>query len=113
MPHWYDISGKLTLKIEGANGKQVKVDVRHAKKHRLFSGTTDIMRPLWDEGNKHWDMENSIRASLTHPKMAEEEESDWINRCIEEAADISKLCMQQGTEFHAAIAKFYTTGNKE
>ena len=109
--HWYTRDGKLVESVLSADGKrQIRPDIRHARKLNLLPGVTSIIRVAAAPGLVKWQRQQSIMSALTLPRNEGESEAAWMERVIEDADETARKAAEQGTAIHASIARFFTDG---
>src|SRR5690348_5494109 len=78
--HWYDRAGNMVETVTGANGQQVKPDLRHARKLGLLPGVTSVIKVQAAPGLVNWLVDQALMAALTLPRIEGESLDDFKAR---------------------------------
>ena len=114
--HFYDAAtGEPRYRIVGANGVERDTTLRDAKKSATrgepwVPGTTTITGLINKPGLNNWSEEQVLLAALTLPRLSDEPEAAWVKRVRLDAKEQAKKAAQRGTDIHAAIERYYATG---
>lgn len=106
---WYDEHGQLVLEVPSADGsKMVKPDIRHARKLRLFPGTSSVLREAAMPPNLlKWHKKEAAMAALTFPRDPAWTEEDYFDRLIADAEETARKAREAGTAIHTAIQSHF------
>jgi len=113
--HWYDpVDCRQVGKVQGAKGKWVTPDARHARRDRLLSGITTITKE-WANGMlARWSQKTALEALLKILQdefsldLGEYEPSILIQRAIEEGPRlVASETAEQGKAIHAAVDRYF------
>lgn len=105
--HWYDRDGLPVYTITGDNGKDRATTLRDARKLNLVPSVTTIMKLINKPSLNQWMQTQVLLSALTLPKRADESESDYIKRILEDSKAQGKAAADKGTAIHDAVQAFY------
>lgn len=101
--HWYDRSGQPVHQVQGAKGKPVTPDIRHARKLGLLPGVTGVLRIQHAPGLERWKIMNALEAALTLPRNPDESLDDFLDRAEQDGRETGRKAADRGTELHTAL----------
>ena len=108
--HWYDaVTGQPRYTTIGKNGKERNTTLRDAKANpgTLVPSVSTINQQLSKDGLNNWLQGEAIKACMENPRQENEEEKDYISRCMELAKKKSQEAMTRGTTIHDWIESYY------
>lgn len=108
--HWYcAVTGAPRYTMIGKNGKERSVTLRDAKAApgTLVPSVSTINQQLSKDGLNSWLQGEAIKAVMENPRGLQEEEKDYIARCMELAKKKSQDAMARGTAIHDWIESYY------
>jgi hypothetical protein len=109
--NWYLPTGEqVTTVLDSTGKKQIKPDIRHARKMGLLPGVTSIIRCASAPGLDMWKQKQAIMAALTLPRQIAEPEDAWLARVVKDAGETAAKAAEEGTRIHAAIQAYYQGG---
>lgn len=112
--HWYDRHGNQIETVASADGKrQIKPDIRHARKLDLAPGVTTIIGCAARPDLEIWKQRQAIYAALTLPRGASETEPEWLARVEIDMKETAKKAAEEGTRIHAAVQSYITDGKMD
>lgn len=104
--HWYDArNGQPVYTVIGKNGKERATTLRDARdpKRPLVPSVTTICAVLAKPALTKWLQKQVLDAALTLPRKPDENETQYAERVIEDAAEQSRKAREAGTKLHAVI----------
>jgi hypothetical protein len=109
--HWYDaLTGEPRYTVIGANGQERASTLRDARKHGWVPSVTTILQAAAKPGLERWKAEQVLMAGLTLPRLPDEPEKAWTARVWEDSKQQAQKAAERGTIIHAAIEKWFSTG---
>lgn len=106
--HFYDRNGLQVESVPSADGKrQIKPDIRHARKHDLAPGVTTIIGCAHREDLVRWQIDQGILAALNTPREPGENDLDFMSRLRDEGKKKARDAADKGTAIHAAIQRWF------
>jgi hypothetical protein len=106
--HWYLPTGEQVATVPSADGKkQVRPDIRHARKLGLAPGVTTIMGCAHREDLVRWQITQGIMAALTLTRGDHETDASFIARAIEDSKKQVQQAADIGTVKHAAVQAYF------
>ena len=113
--HWYDSQAKLVTSVPRADGKgEREPTLRDARKLDLRPSVTTILTIIARFGLVDWQIEQAIKAALSHPSplaaLTEEFDKARIRQIKDEAREYTNWAASFGTEVHQAISAEHAGG---
>ena len=105
--HWYRADGSPAYEIIGANGRLRGVTLRDAKKMNLFPSVTTVLKLLAKPGLTQWQLNNVALACITLPRLAGEDDTQFVARAIRDAHEQSRKAAALGTLIHEQIERSF------
>jgi len=108
--HWYcAVTGAPRYTMIGKNGKERSVTLRDAKAApgTLVPSVSTINSQLSKDGLNSWLQSEAIKACMENPRQENENEKEYISRCMELAKQKSQEAMTRGTLIHDFLESFY------
>lgn len=106
--HWYREDGAPAYEMLGANGQMRSVTLRDAKKLNLFPSVTTVLGLLAKPGLVQWQLNNAALACLTLPRLAGEDDTQFVARALRDAQEQAKSAAALGTLIHEQIELSFT-----
>lgn len=103
MSHWYKRDGSIGYDVVGKNGKLRPFNLRWDSGLGYVPSVTTITEIINKPALITWKVNQGIMAALTLPKLADELESDWIDRVKHDANAQAREAAEEGTRIHDAI----------
>lgn len=104
--HWYNENGLVETVPNAKGDKQIKPDLRHAKKFNLYPSVTTILGVVDKPNLTKWKINEHIRACSYIDKQGKDESfSDYCARVSEQMQKFNDHA-QVGTDIHSEIAKY-------
>ena len=104
--HWYTKDGAPAYTIEGKTGVR-NTTLRDARKLGLLPSVTTINGMLSKAGLDTWKQQQVLLAALTLPRLADEPESDWLSRVMQDSKATGREAAERGTAIHAVIEAYF------
>jgi hypothetical protein len=104
--HWYTKDGAPAYTIEGKTGVR-NTTLRDARKLGLLPSVTTINGMLSKAGLDTWKQQQVLLAALTLPRLADEPESDWLSRVMQDSKATGREAAERGTAIHAIIESYF------
>ena len=101
--HYYLRDGTPCYEVMGKNGKLRPFSLRWDRGLEAVPSVTTITEIINKPALTTWKVNQGIMAALTLPKLAEELESDWIDRVKQDAGAQAREAAEEGTRIHDAI----------
>jgi hypothetical protein len=105
--HWYTRSGEPAYTVKSANGQERNTTLRDARKLNLVPSVTTILQVAAKPGLEIWKQNQVLLAALTLPRGPNEQESDWLERVVQDSKETGRQAADKGTQIHAAIQSHY------
>jgi len=104
--HWYTRDGEQVTAVPSADGKrEVKPDIRHARKLDLAPGVTSVIRCADRPELTLWKQRQAIASALTLPRLDSETEDAWLRRIEVDMDETARKAAEQGSALHAALQR--------
>lgn len=104
--HWYCKDGTPAYTTIGKTGERATT-LRDARKLGLLPSTTTIIRMLSSAGLDSWKQQQVLLAALTLPRLADEPESEWLKRVMQDSRATGAEAASRGTAIHAIIQSYF------
>jgi hypothetical protein len=104
--HWYKKDGSPAYTTIGKTGERATT-LRDARKLGLLPSTTGIIRQLSSAGLDLWKQQQVLLAALTLPRLADELETDWLKRVMQDSRATGRDAAERGTAIHAIIQTWF------
>ena len=104
--HWYKKDGSPAYTTLGKTGERATT-LRDARKLGLLPSTTGIIRQLSSAGLDLWKQQQVLLAALTLPRLADELETDWLKRVMQDSKATGREAAERGTAIHAIIQTWF------
>jgi hypothetical protein len=104
--HWYKKDGSPAYTTIGKTGERATT-LRDARKLGLLPSTTGIIRQLSSAGLDLWKQQQVLLAALTLPRLADELETDWLKRVMQDSRATGRDAAERGTAIHAIIQSWF------
>jgi len=104
--HWYKKDGSPAYTVHGKTGER-PATLRDARKLGLLPSTTGIIRQLSSAGLDLWKQQQVLLAALTLPRLADELETDWLKRVMQDSRATGRDAAERGTAIHAIIQTWF------
>jgi hypothetical protein len=104
--HWYTKDGAPAYTVEGKTGVR-NTTLRDARKLGLLPSVTTINGMLSKAGLDTWKQQQVLLAALTLPRLADEPESDWLSRVMQDSKATGREAAERGTAIHAIIESYF------
>lgn len=101
--HWYARDGSPAYEVEAVKGGKRPATLRDARKLGLVPSVTNIIRCAAAPGLETWKQQQVLLSALTLPRLADEPESDWLNRVMMDSREQGKKAAERGSAIHAAV----------
>lgn len=101
--HWYDRDGTPRYEVVGSNGKVRPATLRDARKFGWYPGVTSIIKCAAAPGLVRWQIEQTMLAALTLPRLDGESDKSFCTRVMTDSGEQARKAREGGTEIHAAI----------
>jgi hypothetical protein len=104
--HWYTKEGTPAYTTIGKTGERATT-LRDARKLGLLPSVTTINGMLSKAGLDTWKQQQVLLAALTLPRLADEPESDWLARVMQDSKATGREAAERGTAIHGIIQGYF------
>jgi len=106
--HWYcATTGQPRYTIIGKNGKERNTTLRDAKTDNLVPSVSTINGLLAKNGLQTWLQTEVLKATLANPRIAGEDEKDYISRVLDLSKAKSREAANRGTYIHTIVQSYF------
>lgn len=104
--YWPD--GRVCYEVPSADGKkQIKPDIRHAKKLGLLPSVTSIIKLRANHQLSLWKQEQILYAALTLQRLAGETDEHFVYRIMEDSDKQASQAADRGKIVHAGVQDLF------
>jgi len=108
---FYHGDGKVALEVPSADGKkQIKPDVRHARKFHLFPSFSNIKDMIAKPHIVTYKIEQALLTMIATPREQGESDEDYMRRIHHDSTLVAGMAADRGTEIHAQLKECFTNG---
>jgi hypothetical protein len=105
--HWYTVDGLPAYEVMAKNGNMRPTTLADARKMNLLPSVSTIIKCAATPGLEQWKMEQMLLAALTLPRLAGENEAEFLKRVRADSRETGRKAADRGTAVHAAVEDFY------
>lgn len=102
--HFYYTDGRPCYEVPNkSKGGTRPTTIRDARLMKLVPGVTTIIKCAAAPGLENWKVRQAILASLTLPRIHDEDDDAWIARIVADSKEQAAAAAERGTIIHAAV----------
>jgi hypothetical protein len=101
--HWYAKDGSPAYEVIGKNGKTRPATLRDARELGLVPSVTAILKLEAAPALTNWMIHQAAMACITLPRLAGEDDDQFIKRALEDSRAQAKKAAERGTYLHGLL----------
>jgi hypothetical protein len=108
--HWYTRTGDPMYEVIGKNGNKRATTIRDAREHKLVPSVSTIMKLEAKPQLTNWLVQQGMLACLTLPRIAGEDDTQFIRRALEDSKAQVIKAAERGQYLHGLMEDWLRVG---